>query len=643
MSSDAARRNDLGTLHPVVREAVQRVIEQLQAENLPFEVFEAYRTPERQRMLYAQGRTAPGDIVTKARPWTSYHQYGLAVDFVLRIDGNWSWGSKGKYSKWWERLHAIGRANNLEPLSWELPHLQYSGTSIDKLHRGEYPPLGDEDWAENLAATIAGWSGSENAPPTPADAVRRPSMSRSGVIDDPDDETFGSSSAPNDDQILEQPKVGLTAAVITAAQASDRIWGVPASVTLAQFILESAGGKRTPPGSHNPFGIKAKEGEPSVSAQTWEVEKGKKVVTGARFRKFANFDEAFSHHGRLLGTSSYYRKAMAVKDDPVAFANALTGVYATDPEYGRKLISLINQYDLFVYDKETSGTTIAGDARSTATGGVTSVTLRFGERGETVRALQQMLKTAGYSVGAIDGIYGSLTRAAVAAFQADNSLRMTGEADAELMTLLNKAPPRPLDRERVNATEADLLKEGSTTVIEARRTKLLGWVTGILGVLGIGNSTVVTASGASSTPIPAFDTFVSQIQTYLANPLAPDGVTALAELKKNAPLVSEALRTIKAGSLPELIAKLQPLLSGQAIVESGQPVRTVFDLMAASVHGAPGLQSVMQVIASIAGSLVPGFGGSVAAVGIGLLTHYFGSKISQARVQEHREGSNLNR
>lgn len=88
MSSDSARQSDLGVLHPVVRDAVERVIAQLQAEQIPFQVFEAYRSPQRQRMLFAQGRTAPGDIVTKARPWSSYHQFGLAVDFVLRIDGN---------------------------------------------------------------------------------------------------------------------------------------------------------------------------------------------------------------------------------------------------------------------------------------------------------------------------------------------------------------------------------------------------------------------------------------------------------------------------------------------------------------------------------------------------------------------------
>ena len=46
-------------------------------------------------------------------------------------------------------------------------------------------------------------------------------------------------------------------AVIRAAQASQTRWGIPASVTLAQWALESAWGSRMPPGSNNPFGIKA--------------------------------------------------------------------------------------------------------------------------------------------------------------------------------------------------------------------------------------------------------------------------------------------------------------------------------------------------------------------------------------------------
>ncbi len=42
---------------------------------------------------------------------------------------------------------------------------------------------------------------------------------------------------------------------------------------------------------------------------------------------------------------------MAVKDDPDAFADALTGVYATDPNYGTTLKYVIHTYDFTVNDK----------------------------------------------------------------------------------------------------------------------------------------------------------------------------------------------------------------------------------------------------------------------------------------------------
>jgi peptidoglycan L-alanyl-D-glutamate endopeptidase CwlK len=45
-----------------------------------FFIVETYRTPEKQDILYEQGRTIEGDIITKARAWESYHNYGLALD-----------------------------------------------------------------------------------------------------------------------------------------------------------------------------------------------------------------------------------------------------------------------------------------------------------------------------------------------------------------------------------------------------------------------------------------------------------------------------------------------------------------------------------------------------------------------------------
>src|SRR5262249_40570959 len=60
--------------------------------------------------------------------------------------------------------------------------------------------------------------------------------------------------------------------------------------------------------------------------------------------------ESIEDHGKLLATSGYYTHAMAQRRDPNAFAAALTGVYATDPQYGAKLVSLMQQYDLYRYD-----------------------------------------------------------------------------------------------------------------------------------------------------------------------------------------------------------------------------------------------------------------------------------------------------
>ncbi|MBV8564930.1 MAG: glucosaminidase domain-containing protein [Methylobacteriaceae bacterium] len=138
--------------------------------------------------------------------------------------------------------------------------------------------------------------------------------------------------------------------VVSAAQLSHGKWEVPASVTLAQWALESNWGKAMPAGSNNPFGIKASAGQAFVEARTREVINGQSVVIMAEFRKFASLDEAFDQHGRLLATSSFYIRAMAVRDDPNAFADALTGVYATAPNYGAVLRGLMKSYKLTRFD-----------------------------------------------------------------------------------------------------------------------------------------------------------------------------------------------------------------------------------------------------------------------------------------------------
>ena len=67
--------------------------------------------------------------------------------------------------------------------------------------------------------------------------------------------------------------------------------------------------------------------QPAVESLTREVVAGETITIRAKFRKFASLSEAFDLHGRLLATAPVYRPAMRNKDDPDAFADALTGVY----------------------------------------------------------------------------------------------------------------------------------------------------------------------------------------------------------------------------------------------------------------------------------------------------------------------------
>lgn len=138
--------------------------------------------------------------------------------------------------------------------------------------------------------------------------------------------------------------------VIDAAKASQHRWAVPASVTLAQWIVESAWGAAMPPDSNNPFGIKALDTQPGVESETREVIDGKVVITKARFRRFESVAEAFEQHGKLLSTAAPYRTAMELIKDPDRFADALTGVYATDPQYGTTLRWVMETYHLKQYD-----------------------------------------------------------------------------------------------------------------------------------------------------------------------------------------------------------------------------------------------------------------------------------------------------
>jgi hypothetical protein len=90
---DLISEQRLETLHPKVREDFRHFIEDAENTlNITLRITQGLRTFAEQQVLYDMGRTKPGKIVTMAKPGSSYHQYGLAVDLVEIIGKEVDWG-----------------------------------------------------------------------------------------------------------------------------------------------------------------------------------------------------------------------------------------------------------------------------------------------------------------------------------------------------------------------------------------------------------------------------------------------------------------------------------------------------------------------------------------------------------------------
>jgi peptidoglycan L-alanyl-D-glutamate endopeptidase CwlK len=116
----------LEDLRPQVREMAQTWLTAAKYEGLDPLVTCTLRSNAEQALLYAQGRTVPGLIVTNAKPGQSAHNYGLALDFVPMVNGKPEWSGKHPH---WARLGALAEEAGFEwAARWvkfrELPHIQ---------------------------------------------------------------------------------------------------------------------------------------------------------------------------------------------------------------------------------------------------------------------------------------------------------------------------------------------------------------------------------------------------------------------------------------------------------------------------------------------------------------------------------------
>ncbi len=148
-------------------------------------------------------------------------------------------------------------------------------------------------------------------------------------------------------------------AVGNAAQESQFRSGVPASVTVAQAILESDWGESAlSKVANNYFGIKAsgKIGSGGVVwMRTWEVIGGQDVYLQEPFRAYPSLEDSVEDHAKLFTGLRLYAAAMRVVDNPLSFAQAIHAAgYSTDPNYVSKLTRLMDQYNLGRWDRGPS-------------------------------------------------------------------------------------------------------------------------------------------------------------------------------------------------------------------------------------------------------------------------------------------------
>ena len=125
-------------------------------------------------------------------------------------------------------------------------------------------------------------------------------------------------------------------------------YGIPASVKMAQAILESNRGRsRMAKLLNNHFGIKCGYRKcPHGTCVPFASDDD-----DDRFRKYDSAWLSFRDHSKFL-QQDRYRKLQRFKDDYVQWSYGLADAgYATDTEYGDKLIDIIEKYDLFKLDE----------------------------------------------------------------------------------------------------------------------------------------------------------------------------------------------------------------------------------------------------------------------------------------------------
>ncbi len=201
--------------------------------------------------------------------------------------------------------------------------------------------------------------------------------------------------AVESEELVATSKVETTKEIVTnyvntfsaTAQSNMREYGIPASIILAQGILESGAGRgRLALEANNHFGIKCHK--------EWKGETIKHDDDAAQecFRKYKHASESYRDHGLFLTSRSWYNPLFKLdKGDYKGWAKGLKkSGYATDPKYPDKLISIIQRYELYNFDNQVLGLEYDASPKAIVTTEVISIKEGYAvQKGDTLFGLSK--------------------------------------------------------------------------------------------------------------------------------------------------------------------------------------------------------------------------------------------------------------
>jgi len=172
-------------------------------------------------------------------------------------------------------------------------------------------------------------------------------------------------------------------------------YGIPASITMAQGILESGSGKgRLSVEANNHFGIKCHDW---TGAKIYHDDDAKQEC----FRKYNNVKYSYRDHSLFLTSRKRYMDLFRLrKDDYKGWAKGLKKAgYATDRKYPQKLIALIERYELYKLDAEVLGKDLSNAKKIIVVNDKHTVV-----KGDTLYSLSRKYKITVKAIQQLNGI-----------------------------------------------------------------------------------------------------------------------------------------------------------------------------------------------------------------------------------------------